>query len=220
MPSKCYVISCPKPSVANGLCQMHDKRVKRHGDVNAGHSDDWGKREKHPAYKAWCGLRRYHRQNIQPDWVDDFWKFVSEIPEKPEHGKAFRPDPLQPWSKDNFYWREPQGLSDDQKQYAREWHRKSRETNPDYYFNQDLRRKYGVDLEWYKKKLAEQNGACAICKNPETAKIQGRTLRLAVDHSHKSGQARGLLCLACNRGLGLFKDSINSLKSAISYLSD
>jgi len=220
MPEKCRVHNCRQPAIAKGLCSTHYKRQLRHGDVNAGRSDDWGKREKHPAYKAWCGLRRYHLSDMSEHWRNDFWAFVADIPEKPECGKAFRPDQNQPWSKENFYWNETNRSSEDYKQYMRDWRKTARAANPDYYFDQDLRKKYNVDLEWYNKKLAEQNGACAICKNPETAKIKGRTLRLAVDHSHKSGQARGLLCLACNRGLGLFKDSINSLKSAIMYLSD
>lgn len=219
MPIKCHVINCTKPSIANGLCQMHDKRVKRHGDLNAGRSDDWGKREKHPAYKAWCGLRRYHRQNIPINWVDDFWKFVSEIPERPKNGKAFRPNSLLPWSKDNFYWRESRSMSDDKKQYARDWSKQARAVNPDYYKDYDLRKMYGIDIEWYNQKLVEQNNVCAICKKPETAVIKSKLLNLAVDHCHASGLARGLLCSNCNKGLGSFKDDPDLLKAAIEYLS-
>lgn len=42
--------------------------------------------------------------------------------------------------------------------------------------------------------------------------------KLNVDHDHKTRNVRGLLCHNCNRALGLLKDNINSLKSAISYL--
>ena len=42
---------------------------------------------------------------------------------------------------------------------------------------------------------------------------------VAVDHCHKSGQIRGLLCNACNKGLGLFKDSPIILEKAIKYLN-
>jgi len=44
------------------------------------------------------------------------------------------------------------------------------------------------------------------------------TSKLVVDHDHKTGDIRGMLCHNCNRALGLFKDSVVNLKSAIEYL--
>ena len=86
--------------------------------------------------------------------------------------------------------------------------------------DKDLRKNYGVSIEWYEEKLKEQNGVCAICNKPESVKIKGKLLKLSVDHCHSKGDARGLLCTACNRGLGLFKDDVEVIKSAIKYLSD
>lgn len=60
----------------------------------------------------------------------------------------------------------------------------------------------------------KQNAACAICRTPQRELKK----RLAVDHCHKSGMFRGLLCSACNLGLGIFKDNISNLQSAIQYL--
>ena len=57
-----------------------------------------------------------------------------------------------------------------------------------------------------------QEGLCAICGLPETDK------RFCVDHNHKTGVVRGLLCANCNKGLGHFFDSIESLEKAKSYL--
>lgn len=79
----------------------------------------------------------------------------------------------------------------------------------------DLQRRYGVTLEWYENKLEEQGGLCSICKY-SSEDTEGR--RLAVDHCHETGEARGLLCSTCNTGLGLLKDSEEVLLAAIAYL--
>jgi hypothetical protein len=218
MPEKCHVILCTNPAVAKGLCRKHYMQVQRHGEVVDTRPGDWGSREKHSAYSAWCNLKRHHRQELCQEWLDDFWVFVAEVGEKPESSTACRSDNLVPWCKDNFYWKEKRSSSDDQKEYARAWHKKSRAANPEYYLDQDLRRNYGVTLEWYRKILSAQNDSCAICKQPETTKIRGKVIAMAVDHCHTSGEARGLLCTQCNRALGLFKDNKSVLEAAIGYL--
>jgi len=82
-----------------------------------------------------------------------------------------------------------------------------------------LKSKYGMTLDEYDKLFEAQNGVCAICGKPEIWKHQGGAVcRLAVDHSHKSGKVRGLLCHHCNLLLGNAKDSIQILKSATKYL--
>jgi hypothetical protein len=64
------------------------------------------------------------------------------------------------------------------------------------------------------KLFEEQNGCCAICKEPES-----RDRELALDHCHDTGEIRGLLCSACNTGIGLFKDSPERLVAASEYLT-
>ena len=81
-----------------------------------------------------------------------------------------------------------------------------------------LRGKFNMSLETYDAMLEAQNGVCAICKQPETHKRNGKLKALAVDHSHKTGEIRGLLCCDCNTGIGKLKDSVNVLQSAIDYL--
>lgn len=78
--------------------------------------------------------------------------------------------------------------------------------------------KYGVDPYWYEKKLEEQHGVCAICGKPETAKFRGKVVRLSVDHDHRNGKLRGLLCAACNRAIGLMKEDPATLRAAADYL--
>lgn len=222
MPQKCHVIGCNEPVIAKGLCDKHRKRLERHGHTEPTRSEDWGKREKHPAYKAWCGLVRYHRLNIPTEWLTDFWCFVKDIPEKPsDNARAFRPKPEEPWSINNFYWKESRASVESRKEraeYMRQWHRAVRVANPDYFKNQDLKKYYGVTLDWYKEQYAKQDGACAICKQPETSVIRGKVLLLAVDHCHDTGKVRALLCSACNTGIGSLKHDRDLLQKAIAYL--
>jgi len=73
-----------------------------------------------------------------------------------------------------------------------------------------LKHTYGITLEEYDAILKTQKGGCAICKVKE--KI------LCVDHCHKTGKVRGLLCHLCNRSIGMMKDDVRILESAIVYL--
>lgn len=71
-----------------------------------------------------------------------------------------------------------------------------------------------ITAEDYLKLLKDQNGKCAICK----FKPENGDNRLAVDHDHGTKKVRGLLCSKCNTALGLFKDDVEILDEAISYL--
>lgn len=77
-----------------------------------------------------------------------------------------------------------------------------------------LRRKYGITSEDYATALDVQGGGCAICGKPPTNR------RLSVDHDHKTGKVRGLLCMSCNRGLGTYKDNSANLRKAAEYLDN
>jgi len=82
-----------------------------------------------------------------------------------------------------------------------------------------LLRKFGLTVVQYDQMLQDQNGVCAICKQPETASRAGQIKLLSVDHSHTTKQIRGLLCDNCNKALGNMHDNLERLKSAIEYLS-
>jgi hypothetical protein len=130
MPQKCHAIGCNEPAIVKGLCDKHRKRLERHGHIETTRSEDWGKREKHPAYKSWCGLVRFHKQSIPTAWANDFWEFVKNVPEKPsEKARAWRARQDEPWSSSNFYWKESRVDADIRAQratYMREWQRASR----------------------------------------------------------------------------------------------
>lgn len=98
----------------------------------------------------------------------------------------------------------------------------NRKASPDYRDDklvQHLKR-YGLTRAAFDELLDQQGGVCAICKSAETQKLGERVKRLSVDHDHARTvkHVRGLLCGACNTGLGKFKDSIELLKAAIEYL--
>lgn len=111
---------------------------------------------------------------------------------------------------------------------------KSDETKIDYHLNKrddpDFKkwkrvhtRKYnlgklGVTIEDYNKLVEKQNGLCAICGQVETVENQFGPRSLCVDHDHKTGKVRGLLCSLCNHLLGNAKDNLEILQKAITYL--
>lgn len=84
--------------------------------------------------------------------------------------------------------------------------------------NAQYKRYYGISLAEYGEMLLAQNGVCAICQKPEENKIGGKPTPLAVDHCHKKGGVRKLLCAKCNQGLGSFKDDPELLRRAAEYL--
>lgn len=72
-------------------------------------------------------------------------------------------------------------------------------------------KQYGMTRADFDSMSAEQGNKCRICS---------RSRKLHVDHCHKTGRVRGLLCGSCNRGLGMFSDSIRNLDAAIVYLKE
>lgn len=76
-----------------------------------------------------------------------------------------------------------------------------------------LKRKYGITLEEYDEKLAEQGGVCAVCSREPRPDIS-----LHVDHDHETGQIRGLLCFRCNVAIGLISEDHDNLTSIQTYL--
>lgn len=86
--------------------------------------------------------------------------------------------------------------------------------NKDSMRNAKLVRNFGITLEEYNRKLAEQNNKCAICGI--TADNNGKSL--AVDHSHKDNTVRGLLCNNCNVALGFVQEDINIARGLVTYI--
>ena len=83
--------------------------------------------------------------------------------------------------------------------------------------NSRLKKKYGITETDYQNLLRKQNGNCAICGG------KNKSRRLHVDHDHKTGKVRGLLCLRCNGSLSwveqiIIKSHSEWIKAALKYL--
>ena len=101
----------------------------------------------------------------------------------------------------------------------KKWQAKRIKIDPLYRQKVQLKYKFNITLEQYDKMFEEQKGSCATCDKPETCKDKyGNVRRLAVDHNHKTGKVRGLLCAACNHSLGNIKEDIATLLKMIVYL--
>lgn len=117
-------------------------------------------------------------------------------------------------------------------EYQREYRKNNPEKMKAYYrksystakntakYRRQTARLLGISSEWYAEKFKHQCGLCAVCGKPETAVHgqTGKTLSLAIDHCHKTGKVRGLLCRKCNIGIGGFGDDPILLRAAVTYL--
>ena len=89
----------------------------------------------------------------------------------------------------------------------KEWDNKNKNKRREHL----LKKYYQIDKRDFDNILHSQNNKCAICFNILT--------KPCVDHCHTSSEIRGILCNNCNTALGLFKDNVKNLESAIRYLN-
>jgi hypothetical protein len=95
------------------------------------------------------------------------------------------------------------------------YHRWDKTITPEHRKDHALKSTYGLDFGWpeYQKLLTQHEYKCAICHIPHTEKA-----KLVVDHCHKTGKIRGLLCRKCNSGIGFFDERPDIFWSARRYL--
>lgn len=74
---------------------------------------------------------------------------------------------------------------------------------------------YGINLDIFNQMLVDQNHKCKLCN---TDKPLGPRNTFVVDHCHKTGKVRGLLCNHCNTGLGKLQDDPELLQKAADYV--
>lgn len=96
---------------------------------------------------------------------------------------------------------------------------KYRNENPEKIRDTKLRQAYGVGTEYFNDKLKEQGGVCDICKRVVKTIWRGKEVRMALDHEHETNRPRGVLCIKCNRALGLLEENKSSVSNMIDYIN-
>lgn len=92
------------------------------------------------------------------------------------------------------------------------WLRNHYMGHKDYYRDRQYRSKYGITLKDFEEMSLKQEHKCDICKR--------FVKKLHIDHNHKTGKIRKLLCTNCNRGLGYAQEDIAVLENMIRYLKE
>ncbi len=85
---------------------------------------------------------------------------------------------------------------------------------------QVLREKYQLTPAAYEAMLTEQGGLCAVCGKPESVTGRGGApRRLAVDHDHRTGKVRQLLCHRCKLVTWAVEGNLDLLDAVHAYLA-
>lgn len=227
---RCSVTSCDRPQVGQGLCDLHYRRMKRHGNPDHTRPKDWGLRAAHPLYGYWSQVRR-NGMPLCEAWHTDFWVFVKDVGDRPsELHFLFRPEKTVPMGPNNAIWSESKGgpardaahVGDrlTRKEWMRDYNKQRRADDPLLEMRRGLQKAHDMTLEDFELMMTMQNGVCAICGRTEhrMSTAGARAYRLAVDHEHGTAEIRGLLCSMCNHAIGYLDDSPELLARAIAYL--
>lgn len=144
-------------------------------------------------------MGKYYQENKQK-WIDQM-----NTEEYKEKRKRYNENRRERYKNDEKYREEA-------KKKVRDYYK----NNPEKRFAQHLK-DFGITPDEYREIHEKQGGKCAICGS-EIGDVMGN--RLYIDHNHKTGKVRGLLCSDCNFGIGKFKDNIELMQKAIQYLEE
>jgi recombination endonuclease VII len=129
----------------------------------------------------------------------------------------------------------PHKDEDERRRVNRESKRRAREANREGEAEKNRRwrfqREYGITIEEYDERRAAQDYRCAICQRhedelprhlgrPTTDGLQVLGRALVVDHCHRTGAVRKLLCHRCNQGIGHFEEDPERLEAAARYVRE
>lgn len=74
-----------------------------------------------------------------------------------------------------------------------------------------LKPRYGIGADEVDELIRRQGGLCAVCRVREAKQV---------DHDHKTGAVRGIVCLLCNAAMGAFHDDPKLIRRAIAYVKE
>ena len=97
--------------------------------------------------------------------------------------------------------------------YNKQWQKDHKECQ-----ERQRAKRYGLSVDGLRLLLEQSSDTCPICQNKFDDTKHSK--KKNVDHCHKTGTVRGIICTKCNQGLGSFKDNVESLKNAIKYLDN
>lgn len=188
----CRAPGCTTVTRQKSLCATHSARLKKYGVFE-------------PYNCVGCGLRLSEGRKF----CADCYRLNTNLKSRRNRAKRLAADPESEMGK--------------RREAMKKWRTDNPET-PEDIRRRHLRHTYKMTLEEYDRILAAQGGGCAICGATDA---DGAGRRLHVDHDHSCcpgaracGKCnRGLLCKACNTGLGGFRDDLETLAAASRYLS-
>ncbi|WP_433351708.1 endonuclease VII domain-containing protein [Microtetraspora malaysiensis] len=208
----CTVDGCDRPRISSLHCRLHHDRFKRTGSTDDPYPEVIErtcidcKVIKPAAEFSKKGKGKWGQQKYQSYC-------------KPCENERKRARPLT------------RDQEERQKEYRREWGRQNREkrtqqmaarraANPERYswqsYKNHLWKKYRLSWDEYEQIFVKQGGRCAICDQF----LSDPRKRPAIDHDHETGVIRGLLCDPCNKGLGHFRDRLDVMRRAVTYLEN
>ncbi len=151
-----------------------------------------------------CNTDPFHKAKLQK-YQSRWYKKMRCDPVRLTHRRARAVVATRAWEKRH---------SEAAREITQRNYRRHRNRKLDSAWERSLKRLYGIDAADYAALLKKQEGKCAICK---AAKNNKGKQRFDVDHDHKTGIVRGLLCSRCNRKLGFLDDNA-FVVSALKYL--
>jgi len=122
-------------------------------------------------------------------------------------------------------------MTHDRKEQNREVYRKNRDkilcqqkayrdSHKESIRSTKLKQYYGITLAEYTIILGKQGGTCALCPMTQEQHISKYGMSLVIDHDHRTGRIRGILCTNHNVGIGRFNDSPGALREAARYIEE
>ena len=110
------------------------------------------------------------------------------------------------------------GLQSRCKECAKKHRQENAETWKRYNVKAKSLAKYGELPDTLHKMLEQQKGVCAICRKALSFYAAEKRDKPHIDHDHITGRVRGLLCITCNTGLGMFSDNVETMRLAVDYI--